>query len=56
MTKRVNEKPLRWLAIWVAIGAALGVPFENIPLGIGLGTGIGAIFVLTSYLRTKNNI
>lgn len=56
MNKRINEKPLRWIAIWIALGAALGIPLLNIPIGIGVGTGIGVIFFLPSYLRTKNNL
>lgn len=56
MRIKVKEKPLRWIAIWIPLGAAIGIPFENIPVGIGLGTGIGFFLFFISYLRkSKEN-
>jgi hypothetical protein len=56
MKKIVKEKPQAWIGIWVALGAALGVPIENIPVGVGLGACIGLLFFFMFYLKNKKNI
>ena len=56
MKKRVKDKPLYWIGIWIALGAAIGIPIGNIPIGVGLGTCIGFFFFLTSFLRNKSKV
>jgi len=54
MNKRINKKPIRWIPIWIAIGAGIGVPFNNIPIGVGFGTAIGFfLFVILSFRNKK---
>ena len=53
MKKRVKENPIRWIPIWIALGAGIGVPMENIPIGIGIGTCIGFSFFLINNIRNK---
>ena len=54
MRKRIEEKPIRWVPIWIALGAAIGVPFNNIPIGVGFGTGIGFfLFIVLSFRNKK---
>ena len=53
MKKRFKEKPIRWIPIWMAIGAGIGVPLNNIPIGVGFGTCIG--FMLFLIHNSKNN-
>jgi hypothetical protein len=53
MKLKVKEKPLRWIAIWIPIGASIGIPIENLPIGVGLGTGIGFFLFFISYRRNK---
>ena len=41
------DKPRRfapqWIGIGVAIGAGLGVAFDNIPVGTGMGVALGVM-------------
>ena len=53
MKKRFKEKPIRWIPIWIAIGGGIGVPMDNIPIGIGFGKGIGSIFFLIFSIKNK---
>ena len=56
MKKRVKEKPLRWIAIWIALGAAIGVPMENIPLGVGMGVCKGFLLFLIHGFRNNKKL
>jgi len=51
MKKRVKENPLLWIPIWIALGAAIGVPINNITIGVGIGNGIGFFLFLISYFK-----
>jgi len=53
MKKTIKESPIRWIPIWIALGAAIGVPMENIPLGVGIGVGIGTLLFLTYHFGSK---
>ena len=54
------KKPQSLIGIWIALGAALGVPIGNIPLSVGIGACIGFLLLLFFYRgnlkkRCKNN-
>ena len=53
MKKCFKENPLRWIPIWIALGAAIGFPINNIPIGVSIGTGIGFFLFLISYFKIK---
>lgn len=53
MKKLVKEKPLRWIAIWIALGGGIGVPLNNIAIGVGIGSMIGFSFFLIENFKNK---
>jgi len=56
MKKRFKEKPQLWIPIWMALGAGLGVPINNIPIGVGFGTIIGFLFFIINNYRFKKKV
>jgi len=53
MKKRIKENPIFWIPIWIALGSGIGVPIENIPIGVGIGTCIGFFVFLINTIRNK---
>jgi|GEM_PF-2434239 hypothetical protein len=56
MKKRIKEDPILWIPIWIALGAGIGVPFDNIPIGVGFGTCIGFILFLIFNFKINKKI
>lgn len=42
---RRDGKPFdpRWVGVGIAVGAGLGVVFDNLPIGIGIGMMLGVL-------------
>lgn len=56
MKKRIKEDPILWVPIWIALGAGIGVPLDNIPIGVGFGTCIGFILFLIFNFKINKKI
>ena len=46
---------LMWVGIGLAMGAGLGVVFEQVPLGVGLGLAVGVAIGLIQRKRNQSN-
>ena len=57
MKKRFIELPILFIPIWICLGAAIGVPMENISIGVGFGSFIGiGLFLKFQYKNKKNSL
>lgn len=42
-----------WIPVCIGAGTAIGVAIDNLALGIGIGTFVGALLVVIILLRRK---
>ena len=52
--KRLNQ-PAGWIAIGVGVGSAIGVAFDNIPLGMSMGASIGVVLMALQQKREERD-
>lgn len=50
---RINQSFILFIPVGIAVGAALGIALDNIPVWTAAGTGVGILFGLISIKKKK---